>query len=78
MLNSIANSAQFGWKLAGLTAILRANPNWLPGFFSLLYIIIYFFRNESIEKHARAFFKVIILSIACVTLVIPILQVKIC
>ena len=66
LLNSTANPAQFGWKLDELAVLFSSQIlNGSQDFF-LFNILINFFRYETIETYARAFFKVIIFSIGSV------------
>ena len=66
LLNSTASSANFHQNWAGLTVLFsRQVLNNSQDFFLLnILILIYFFRYETIETHARAFMTVIILPIA--------------
>ena len=68
LLNSPANPAQFGWKLAGLAVFyIRQILNSSQDFFFGFNIFFFgFFRYETIETYARAFLTLIILAIGTV------------
>jgi hypothetical protein len=68
VLNSTANSAQFGWKWAGLAVLFsRQLLNGSHDHFDIFSIIfILFFKYETIETHARAFLPLIIVTVGSV------------
>ena len=66
LLNSTANPAQFWWKWAGLAVLFSRQLLNGSKDFNFSNILIYYFKYEIIETHARAFLTLIILGIATV------------
>jgi hypothetical protein len=68
LLNSTANSAQFGWKWAELAVLfsrqLLNSSHDLFHIFSMIFI--YLFKYETIETHARAFLALNIVTVGSV------------
>ena len=65
LLNITVNPVQFGWKLAVLFSMQILNSS--QDFFLFNILILFFFKYETIETHARAFLTLNISSIGTVS-----------